>query len=374
MNIAVIDADLIGRPRHRFPNLTCMKISGYHKFCKDNVIFKLNYNNLDLYDVVYICKVFTDTPCPDDVLKLHNVVYGGTGFFFDKAKCLPNYIEHHKPDYHLYDDYVQAELKKGHNMKAYTDYSIGFLTRGCFRQCSFCVNRNQTQVQVHSPLNEFIDESRPKICLLDDNFLGYSAHDKLLDELQSTSKPFVFKQGLDIRLLNYTDCCKLFSSKHDKDVYFAFDNIDDYNIIEKKLQLIRSVTSTTSIRFYILCGFDKYDTYDEYFWLVDISNIFKRIKLLARYNVKPYLMRYKKVYESSFAGLYTILANWINYPATYAKQNVLEFVEASKPKTSSYSRYLQEFTDRYILPDEFYWKFSEESKYPSTDLMNTQKR
>lgn len=27
--IAVIDADLIGRRRHRFPNLACMKISGF---------------------------------------------------------------------------------------------------------------------------------------------------------------------------------------------------------------------------------------------------------------------------------------------------------------------------------------------------------
>lgn len=29
--IAVIDADLIGRKKHKFPNLACMKLSGYHK-------------------------------------------------------------------------------------------------------------------------------------------------------------------------------------------------------------------------------------------------------------------------------------------------------------------------------------------------------
>ena len=28
---AVIDADLIGRSRHRFPNLACMKLSAWHK-------------------------------------------------------------------------------------------------------------------------------------------------------------------------------------------------------------------------------------------------------------------------------------------------------------------------------------------------------
>ena len=31
MKIAIIDADLIGRKNHRFPNLVCMKLSGYYK-------------------------------------------------------------------------------------------------------------------------------------------------------------------------------------------------------------------------------------------------------------------------------------------------------------------------------------------------------
>ena len=31
MKIGIIDADLIGRSKHRFPNLACEKISGYWK-------------------------------------------------------------------------------------------------------------------------------------------------------------------------------------------------------------------------------------------------------------------------------------------------------------------------------------------------------
>lgn len=31
VKIAIIDADLIGRKNHRFPNLVCMKLSGYYK-------------------------------------------------------------------------------------------------------------------------------------------------------------------------------------------------------------------------------------------------------------------------------------------------------------------------------------------------------
>ena len=59
--VAIIDADLIGRKRHRFPNLACMKLSGYHKECGDDVILKLDYENLEDYDKAYISKVFTDT-------------------------------------------------------------------------------------------------------------------------------------------------------------------------------------------------------------------------------------------------------------------------------------------------------------------------
>lgn len=31
MNVGIIDVDLIGREKHRFPNLVCEKISGYYK-------------------------------------------------------------------------------------------------------------------------------------------------------------------------------------------------------------------------------------------------------------------------------------------------------------------------------------------------------
>lgn len=85
IKIAVIDADLIGRKNHRFPNLACMKISGYEKDQNNNVTLKLDYNDLDKFDKVYISKVFTDTYIPEDILTLSNIEYGGTGFFYDKA-------------------------------------------------------------------------------------------------------------------------------------------------------------------------------------------------------------------------------------------------------------------------------------------------
>lgn len=64
MKIAIIDADLIGRKNHRFPNLACMKLSGYHKDIGDKVELLTEYKNIELFDKVYISKVFTDTITP----------------------------------------------------------------------------------------------------------------------------------------------------------------------------------------------------------------------------------------------------------------------------------------------------------------------
>lgn len=142
MNIAIIDADLIARKKHRFPNLACMKLSGYYKEQGNKTTLKLDYDNLSDYDRVYISKVFTDTPIDSQILQLNNVLYGGTGFYYDKAPTLPYEIEHHMPDYHLYDEWVNERLESGGkrlDYKYYLDYSLGYSTRGCFRHCEFCV-------------------------------------------------------------------------------------------------------------------------------------------------------------------------------------------------------------------------------------------
>lgn len=102
MKIGIIDADLIGREKHRFPNLACEKISGYWKETGADVELLMNYDTLDMYDHVYISKVFTDTPTPIWLTETERVHLGGTGFFFDKSPALPEFIEHHFPDYHLY--------------------------------------------------------------------------------------------------------------------------------------------------------------------------------------------------------------------------------------------------------------------------------
>ena len=337
--IAIIDADLIGRKRHRFPNLVCLKLSGYWKEKGADVILKTDYEDLDIYDKVYISKVFTDTPIDENILTLPNVEYGGTGFFYDKAPNLPYEIEHHMPDYHLYDVWVKEQIEAGGKrieFKGYLDYSIGYITRGCFRKCEFCVNKKYDKAFLASHLEEFLDPSRPKICLLDDNFLSHPKWKDLLRGLMDTGKPFKFKQGLDERLLTDEKVEMLCHAKYDGQIIFAFDSVKDYDLIETQLKRIRKYTDKI-FTFYVLVGFESQD-------VRDIENAFIRICLLMKYRCLPYIMRYEKYKESPYRGIYVTLARWCNQPSMFKKTSLRQYADADlRCGQKSTQRYITEF-------------------------------
>lgn len=384
MEVCIIDADLIGRKSHRFPNLAAMKLGGYHESKCDRVKLKLNYENLESFDLVYISKVFTDTKVPEEILKYNNVRYGGTGFFYDKAPPLPYEIEHHMPSYKLYDDWVKTQIKeKLKNMEEhkkrtltnkeikeakkeyeyYTDYSIGFTTKKCFRGCEFCVNKNYHSVELHSPLEEFLDTTKKYICLLDDNLLGYSGWKSIIRNLQITNKPFQYKQGLDERLLTKEKTEILTQSKYKGDYIFAFDNIKDEDLIKDKLELWKQYCKKTT-KLYVLCGFDRNNKYDNDFWLQDVIDTFRRIKLLMIYGCLPYIMRFKRYEESPLKGTYINLARWCNQPNFFKKKSYREFCLVNG-KDSASVRYMNEFERAYpkIAIMFFDLKFEQLNKY-----------
>ncbi len=346
MKIGIIDADLIGRKKHRFPNLACMKISSYYKQQGHDVELLTSYDDIETCDKVFVSKVFTDTPIPDGILNLSWVEYGGTGFFYDKAPPLKPELEHCKPDYHLYDDFVNELLESGvkpGSLKYYTDASIGFTTRGCIRGCSFCVNKNYRQCLRHSPVSEFLDEDRKFIVLLDDNILSCKEWKQIFEELNATGKRFQYRQGMDERLLTDEKCEVIFNSNWFGDFIFAFDNIKDRRIVEKKLKLIRQHTHKIPM-FYCFCAYnhDYPDNYPADFWAKDIEDLFERISILMNYQALPYIMRYKDYEVSPYKGMYITIARWCNQPSFIKKKSFREFCEANGAKSSA-MRYLREF-------------------------------
>ena len=295
--------------------------------------------------------MFTDTVVPEEILKMDNVEYGGTGFYYDKAPKLPEAVEHIFPDYHLYDEYVKEQVRNGTDIrkfKEYTDMSIGFMTRGCIRQCKFCVNQNYTNASVHSKIEEFFDPSRKYICLLDDNIFACKDWKSIFDELIATGHKFQFKQGMDERLLTEEKCDYLFNkANYYGDYTFAFDNIKDRPIIEKKLQMIRDFTSR-QCRFYLFCGFnhDNPGTYSDGFWKQDIIDMFERIRILMKYKCIPYIMRYKDYELSPYRGIYVTVARWCNQVSCFKTKSFREFC-GSCGENHSATRYLREFEKEY---------------------------
>jgi hypothetical protein len=366
--IGIIDADLIDHGT-RHPNLALMKIAGYFKEKGDDVslIYK-SYDEIHSgnFDKIYLACVFNFTKIPKWVLNLPNIVYGGTGLFEDGGKNLPNYIEHHMPYYDLYLPYVEEQFKSGKKKGHFDDYlyySIGFTTRGCFRKCSFCVNKKYDHAFIHSPVKEFLDESKPYIYLWDDNILAYPGWKNIIKSLEETGKPFQFRQGIDLRLMTDEIADTLLHVKYHGDFIFAFDHIEDKDLIVEKVQLWKRHTPRIC-KMYVIVAYNSQDEND-------IIDVFERIHTLMIYGSLPYIMRYEKYRLSPYKEIYIQLARWCNQPQFFKKMSFREFCIANqkykKNKETNCSAYqsMLDFENKFpkIANKYFDLKFEDENIY-----------
>jgi len=214
------------------------------------------------------------------------------------------------------------------------------------------VNKTYNKCVVHSPLEEFYDPHRKKILLLDDNILANPNWQKLLDDVCATQKPFCMKQGVDIRLITLDFVKFITHAKYDGELFFAFDNLSDAERIERKLSMFREY-SNKKIRMYLLCGYDHNGKYNKDFWLADIESIFKRLEIIRKYQVMPYLMRYERYLDSPFAGLYKNIATYCNFAGIFMAISFSQFCEnerqnsKNKDKPCSTWRYYADFIQQY---------------------------
>ena len=190
MNIGLIDVD-----SHNFPNLALMKISTYHKDKGDQVSW---YDNLvglvEEYDVVYMSKVFTNLYTQDYIYPIFakEVIKGGYGY--DNYELPFTDYETQFPDYSIYYE-IYPQFRKT---------AFGYLTRGCPRNCSFCIvsgyeGRKTKQV---ANINNFYDPNIHKeIRLLDANILAHKDL-SVFKQLQDSKAYIHFTGGVDIRFLN----------------------------------------------------------------------------------------------------------------------------------------------------------------------------
>ena len=378
LKVGMADIDLLNNGT-RYPNLAQMKMSGWAKAQGHEVklLMPEDLARLSDYDIILASKVFNYTPIPDELMELikrntseldpletryravnepsvagtlkqlsdkkpdtTRILIGGTGFFEDGGRDLDTEIDQHMPDYELYSEYVANKIKSGWKRSYFNDYfdcSMGFLTRGCFRKCSFCVNRKYDRAYVSTEdVSVFLKPGSKRIYLWDDNFLaiGRIKSIELLDKLIAADVPFQFRQGLDIRLMSDEVAEKLLHCRYNGEFIFAFDHIQDREIIVEKLKLWRRHTPRRAT-FYVLCGFDarshdpKYginlDMPDEEKDLIDIGNTFERIRILMEFGCIPYVMKHVLCRDSPYYGIYIQIARWCNQPNQFKKMSFEEF-------------------------------------------------
>lgn len=422
--IGLVDADLLCNGT-RHPNLALLKIAG---FFRDNgfvrggtgntsfyelITNEVNFEQLQKYDLFYVSCVFTftlDNPplvlttLLKDKKLARKVRMGGTGSYanFSVEEGFADYREEdmHRlerdaflntlknksgrpginmrtqmPDYHLYDDFIgimETIKRSPAYYKDYKEYSIGFLTRGCFRRCPFCVNKLEQKAMPYSNLNDFLDNEvdettgrlkRPYIYLWDDNFLASPHWEKMLDELIATKRPFQFRQGLDERLLAQSKrgedmAKKLAKANYHGDFIFAFDNWSDRKLIVKALKIWKHYCPKKETKFYLFCGFQQsangYKKFQQ-----DIAEIFMRVSVLMRYGCLPYIMRHEDYKKAPIPNIYVQIARWCNQPGFFRNLSFWQFCYKNqtfweehtlgrKPtKLKTYDEFLEDYNNGY---------------------------
>lgn len=265
MKVGLIDVD-----GHNFPNLPLMKLSAYHKMQGDSVEWYEPLFSGEM-DRVYMSKVFTFTQDYTYCINAKEIIRGGTGYDYPRgSEQLPEEIEHIYPDYELY----------GIKNEAY-----GFLTRGCPRNCQFCIvgKKEGLKSKKVADLREFW-RGQKYIKLLDPNILAAKEHKDLLKQLADSGAWIDFTQGLDARLLTEENI-ELIKQIKIKNVHFAWDNIADEKVIVPKLKLFKEKTGLDKrkITVYVLTNFNS-----------TLQEDLHRVYTLREIGAAPYIMIYEK--------------------------------------------------------------------------------
>ena len=264
---------------HNFSSLPLMKLSAYHKAIGDEVEM---YMPINQYDLVYASKAFsfTDDIDTNSVIQADEVKKGGTGYcinvkngreVFDNSKnsSLPREIEHIYPDYALYPQYK---------------YAVGFLTRGCPRNCGFCVVGEKEGLcsKQAADLNEFW-RGQKEIKLLDPNILACENNESLLKQLAESKARVDFTQGIDIRLTN-PDNIELLNKIKVTMLHFAWDNPkQDLTKYFRRFSEHTKIKSDRNKVVYVLTNYNSTLEEDLY-----------RIYTLRELGYSPYVMIYQK--------------------------------------------------------------------------------
>lgn len=275
MKIGIIDVD-----GHHFPNLALMRLSAWHKAQGDAVEW---WNGFTHYDRVYLSKVFTFTRDFDTVIDADEIITGGTGY--KDYTNLPPEVEVTPPDYTIYPWYNRA---------------VGFLTRGCIRDCPWCVVP-QKEGNIR-PAATWEDVKRPdsrEIVFLDNNVLASGHGLEQIDRMGYEQVWVDFNQGLDARLITPETAALLAALRWIRYVRLSCDTSAMLPVVERAAAYLREAgIATYRLWAYVL--------------VQDVPDAHRRVLALERMGVTPFAQPYRDYDGGEPTGEQKAFARWVN--------------------------------------------------------------
>lgn len=287
----------------KIPNLALMKISSYHKDLGDEVFL----NECEKPNKVYISSLYSWEKAKVETLlkKYPEAQVGGTGW--DLKKELPAEIEMAKPDYDLYSIKNVYERMRGISSKesklskaeTIVKAGLGFTSRGCIRNCKFCVvPKKEGKFRQESEIKDLLNPRSNTLILLDNNLTADPYIIPKLQEIRDRNLTVDITQGIDIRLITPEIARALSEVKHLRSIHYAWDLMENEREILKNIRILSRYIKTYRHMCFVLIGFNT--TFEEDMY---------RYRKLSEIGIKPYIMPYNNIYPSV---QHHHFARWIN--------------------------------------------------------------
>lgn len=301
MRVGLLDLDRTG-----FPNLALMKLSAWHKAQGDQtalVRWDGAMLTLLMFDKLYASAVFTWNRDKAEMLAEMGVTVGGRGF--QKGTKLPNDVHAIAPDYTLYG----------------IDYGMGFLVRGCIRDCSFCsVPEEEGLPWLDQTIDAMINPARkrPFLVLMDNEFFwNVKWAIAQLETFTARGIDWCPSQGLDIRCTTPALCEALAASpfwnlhRTRRQITFAFDDVATEKRYRQGVDmLMRSGIKAWQLQSFVLVGYDNRTQQARPLHAED----HRRIAVIREYGIDPFAMVYRDKNSGKMAGDPELrgFARWVN--------------------------------------------------------------
>lgn len=350
MNILLVDVD------STWPNMAICQLYAYHLKQGDTVtLHKMNLEGYPTnkpkqvdacgYDRTYVSVVFSYNAEKFEITDCKDVQVGGSGIDLDTE--LPPEVASQPLDYKIYSEYIQENFsdkpkRLARELKNLNEYVYDFMTRGCIRNCGFCiVPKKEGGLRLVKEVSDILENPsyspEKTIMFMDNNFLAYSGHMEILQELVDRQVRCCFSQGLDIRLLNKDNAQLLDQLNYRGEYTFAFDDVKLLPVITRKLELLKEIDFKGRLRFFVFVSPEFTTIEDDMF----------RIRFLRERGILPYVMRHYTCWESENKYFYTDVAGWCNMPTAFKRVSLEDFLfnQVSGPRRKSNLPSLQRSVD-----------------------------